>query len=105
MPICELFTVRTNPLDIVIRFGFQREGESTTTFILNLALVDFLNCILALPAIPVHFFSRGWHFGRVSCAAAAMIRWFLCYADWLSLALISLSRYNLKRKLILGVLP
>ncbi len=86
----------------VSRFGFQRDGDTTTLYILNLAFVDFLFCLIAAPIFPLHYFSRGWPLGPTACALSAMVRWMLSFVDWLSLALIAFSRYVLLSKPGLG---
>jgi hypothetical protein len=47
------------------RFGLHESWQSTA-FILNLALADFLYCILGLPFQSALYFMRGWPFGQVN---------------------------------------
>jgi hypothetical protein len=41
------------------RFGFQRDGDTTSLYILNLALCDFLFCALGSPLFVLHVIYRG----------------------------------------------
>ncbi len=79
------------------RFGFNSDGvgsgDCTATYILNLALTDFFFCLLGAPHYILVYAHAGWPLGRQLCVASAIARWSLALLDWLSLALIALSRY------------
>lgn len=77
------------------RFGFRRDGDTTTLYILNLALCDFLFCAVASPLFLLHEIYNGWPLGKTMCAISVMLRWGLAFADWLALSLIAFSRFVL----------
>jgi hypothetical protein len=73
------------------RFGFSG-SETTSLYIRNLALCDFLFCALAMPPQLLHVIYRGWPLGETMCTWTAIIRWGLTLADWNALTLIAISR-------------
>jgi hypothetical protein len=73
------------------KFGFSR-SESTSLYILNLALCDFLFCAVAAPSSVLSVIYRGWPFGETMCAVAVMVRYGITAADWQALSLIALSQ-------------
>ncbi len=97
------------------RYGFQRPlGDATNVYILNLAFMDLVYCVICAVFYFIPFFARcrvlirhvvvvynavsdifslsGWPFGRRLCAVSAMIRYAAASGDWIALALIALSR-------------
>jgi hypothetical protein len=88
------------------KFGFSH-SETTSLYIRNLALWDFLFCALAAPSHVLHVVHQGWPFGQTMCHWTAIFRWALTGADWQALALIATSRCVLlkwpkKGKIIFG---
>jgi hypothetical protein len=73
-------------------FGFSWDGDPTTCYILNLAILDFVACALAAPVTFVHVIYRGWPLSETVCAASVLIRFGLTAADWFALSLIAFSR-------------
>jgi hypothetical protein len=73
------------------KFGFSR-SETTSLYIRNLAMWDFLFCAFAAPTYVLHIIYQGWPFGETLCAMTAIIRWGLTLADWSALSLIAISR-------------
>ncbi len=76
------------------RFGFKRQGDCTTLYILNLALIDLLFCLVCSLQVSVEEFSveRGWDLGKTACLLVVFVRWALGWMDFLALALIAFSR-------------
>jgi hypothetical protein len=77
------------------RFGFRRDGDTTTLYILNLALCDFLFCAMPAPLILMQEVYQGWPLSKTMCAVSVILRWGLAFADWQALSLIALSRFVL----------
>jgi hypothetical protein len=73
------------------KFGFSH-SETTSIYILNLAMWDFLFCALAAPSHVLHVIYHGWPFGETMCAMTAIIRYGITQAGWLALSLIAMSR-------------
>ena len=66
-------------------------------YILNLALVDFLYCSCTLCVLGLHYFGGrgGWPLGDLACTFTVFLKVSVMFLDWLSLALITSSRYVL----------
>ncbi len=80
------------------RYGFKRDADPTTLYILHLALVDFLFCATSAAVFSLHYFSTGgWPLGELPCVATVVVKISLMFLDWISLALITSSRYVLLR--------
>jgi hypothetical protein len=74
------------------KFGFSGICETTTIYILNLALCDFLICAISAPSSVLMVIYHGWPFTPASCAMTVWIRYAITAADWQALSLIALSR-------------
>jgi hypothetical protein len=88
------------------KFGFSH-SETTSIYILNLAMWDFLFCALAAPSHVLHVIYHGWLFGETMCGMTAILRYGFTQAGWQALSLIALSRCVLlkwpkKRKVNFG---
>ena len=69
-----------------------RTNWPTTVFILNLALADLLYCLINLPLLALQKSGHDWNLGLTFCKIIANIRYSNAYADWMSLAMIAVSR-------------
>lgn len=74
------------------RYGFTNGWNPTTLFILNLALSDMLYCAVNLPLYSLQYLKRGWILGPELCYANAVFRYINAFSDWMSLAMIAVSR-------------
>ena len=72
------------------RFGLQI--NSTTIFILNLALSDLLYCAINLPMYATQYLARIWPLGSSLCYANAVFRYINAFGDWVSVGIIAVSR-------------
>ncbi len=77
-----------------LRFGFKKRGDCTTLYVLNLALIDLLFCVVCSLQLAAQATGgvRGWALGRPACVAVFLVRWALGWLDFLALALIAFSR-------------
>lgn len=74
------------------RFNLHRNW-STTIFIINLAVADFLYCILNLPFYALNYFYHGWFWGKTLCITTTGFRYINAFADWMCVAMIAVSRF------------
>ena len=66
---------------------------STIVFILNLAFVDLLYCMIGIPHYSLMLVHKKWDWGANACKIFAYLENLLAYVEWLSLAMVSVSRY------------
>ena len=76
-------------------FGLDRSWTTTTVFIINLAVADFLYCLVNLPLYSVQYFFRWWPLGHSVCRFQAAFRYMTAFSDWMSLGLVAFSRSDL----------
>ena len=65
---------------------------TTTIFIWNLALADFLYCFVNVPIFAMHYFRQKWDWGRFSCKLTANLRYTIAIAAWMSVAMVAVVR-------------
>ena len=46
---------------------FRENWNSSTMFILNLAMVDLVFCIICIPTFSIPFLTQGWEYGNMPC--------------------------------------
>ena len=66
---------------------------STTAFVLNLAFADLMTFIVNLPIFPILKTTHKWTLGTKMCILSTNIRYGLAYTNWMSVAMIAVSRY------------
>lgn len=76
------------------RFGFHARWDASTVFIVHLALCDFIYCVVNLPLYAVQYIGMEWPLGHGACYAFITFRSTVAAADWMSLAMIALARYE-----------
>ncbi|TRY76927.1 hypothetical protein TCAL_13052 [Tigriopus californicus] len=74
------------------KFGFKRSRDTATILIMNLAFADFVYCLVNLPLYSIQYWSGRWPFGGTACRYFAAFRYWNAFAEWMSLAIIALSR-------------
>ena len=74
------------------RFGLDISW-STTVFVLNLAFADLLTFIVNLPIYPMLRRTHEWTYGIKMCILSMNIRYGIAYTNWMSVAMIAISRY------------
>ena len=65
---------------------------TTTIFILNLALADFLYCAVNLPLYALQYLHQRWIWGHTLCYITTAFRYINAFADWMSVSMIAVSR-------------
>ena len=78
----------------ICRFNLHLQWKSTI-FVLNLAFADLLYCAIHLPVYVLHYFLHTWDWGFLLCYISASFRFITCYAEWMGIALVAVSRYAL----------
>ena len=73
-------------------YGLHRHFYTTTVFILNLSVTDTIYCGLFLTTNAVIYLGSDWPFSPFSCTVWATLSHVTAFADWMSLAMITLSR-------------
>ena len=73
-------------------YGLHRHFYTTTVFILNLSVTDAIYCALFLTTNAVVYLGGQWPFSPLACTVWATLSHVTAFADWMSLALITLSR-------------
>ena len=61
-------------------------------FVLNLALVDLLYCVICMPSYVFAFLRTYWPFGQTYCQIVMALILVLAHANWFSLGLIAITR-------------
>ena len=74
------------------RFGLDISW-STTVFVLNLAFADLLTFVVNLPIYPMLKRTHKWTYGIKMCILSMNIRYGIAYTNWMSVAMIAVSRY------------
>ena len=64
----------------------------TTIFVINLAFADFLYCTVNLPLYALNYLNQGWFWGKNLCQISTAFRYVNAFADWMSVAMIAVSR-------------
>lgn len=77
---------------LVFRFGFKRSRDSATILIVNLAFADLMYCSINLPLYTIQYWNGRWPFDRTACRIFAVFRYVNAFGEWMSLAVIALSR-------------
>ena len=70
----------------------MHRGWTSTQFVLNLALVDFLHCTIFLPVYTLQMFYKGWFWGKNFCIFIAAFKIINVLAEALSLGMIAVSK-------------
>ena len=65
---------------------------TTTIFILNLAFADSLYCAINLPLYAMQYLKQRWTWGPDLCYITTAFRYINAFADWMSVAMIAVSR-------------
>ena len=65
---------------------------TTTIFILNLAFADSLYCAINLPLYAMQYLKKRWIWGSDLCYITTAFRYINAFADWMSVAMIAVSR-------------
>jgi hypothetical protein len=92
------FSSAVNSLTLVAltRRVRKLEKKSGDIFILNLAAVDLVYCLIALPTDGFTYLTEttwSWSTGaQVFCSASSLIKYVAAFMDWTSLALIGIER-------------
>jgi hypothetical protein len=73
------------------RFGFRRDWDTTSMFIVNLALCDLLYCAFSTPFFVIQTLSPK-PLSRVACRIFLYGRWAIGIADSTSLAMVAFTR-------------
>ncbi|XP_059083231.1 protein trapped in endoderm-1-like [Tigriopus californicus] len=74
------------------QFGFKRSRDSATILIVNLAFADLMYCSINLPLYTIQYWNGRWPFDRMACRIFAVFRYVNAFGEWMSLAVIALSR-------------
>ena len=85
-----LLWIQTN-IKLHCRFGLQY-CWSTIIYVIHLAFVDLLCCVINMSVNAYSNFSKGWYLGETLCILSAALRYILTYADWMIVALIAFSK-------------
>ena len=80
-----------NFIPLYFRFNLHVQWN-TTAFVMNLAIADLLYCAINLPIYSLQFFYQTWDLGWYLCYHTANFRYINAFADWMSVALIAVSR-------------
>ena len=75
-----------------LRYGLERNYNSTTIFTLHLAFIDFSFCVVCIPHYTFAFISDHWMFGESLCKWSGPIIFLVTFVDWICLGFIALSR-------------
>jgi len=62
--------------------------------ILNLAMADFIYCVINFPLYSFTFFNKGWPWRDWTCQGFAAFHNWNAFASWMSIGVIALSRYD-----------
>ena len=81
-----------NMLRFILRYGLERNYNSTTIFTLHLAFIDFSFCVVCIPHYTFAFISDHWMFGESLCKWSGPIIFLVTFVDWICLGFIALSR-------------
>ena len=77
---------------IVFRYGLNRNYQTTTIFVLHLAFVDLLCCLVLGSIYASMYYPERWPWGSITCQIAYPAILFFTFIDWLSLSFVALSR-------------
>ena len=81
-----------NMFFFILRYGLERNYNSTTIFTLHLAFIDFSFCLVCIPHYTFAFISDHWMFGESLCKWSGPIIFLVTFVDWICLGFIALSR-------------
>ena len=83
----------TRPSFFSLHYRFNLHLHWTTTiFILNLAFADSLYCAINLPLYAMQYLKMRWIWGPDLCYITTAFRYVNAFADWMSVAMIAVSR-------------
>ena len=83
----------TRPSFFSLHYRFNLHLHWTTTiFILNLAFADSLYCAINLPLYAMQYLKMRWIWGPDLCYVTTAFRYVNAFADWMSVAMIAVSR-------------
>jgi len=74
------------------RFKLEDNWKTSTVFILNLAAVDLVYCVVCLPSYIFAFNRTFWPFGHTWCQVTMALILVTAHANWFCLGLIALTR-------------
>ena len=75
------------------RHGLDRNYQTTTVFVLHLALVDLLCSLVLGPIYASTYLPELWPWGSTTCKMVFPITVSVLFVDWISLSFVALSRY------------
>ena len=91
LKLVEIWTYYLITVKIIFRFNLHRNWH-VTIFILNLAFAELLYCVINLPIYVYLDSYKKWDLGHHFCEISTTIRYINLFANYMSVAMIAVSR-------------